>query len=267
MKEIFKENYKESGNKFSLESIFSKQPEYIVLKDFFSQEMRTFFLELNRVFNDKYQPSDGYTSLPRPFGGYLGEKRVVGYQREIDYIYAKSNFEIIEKVKAQFASLLDYSVVFSDSNHNYSHSKSFFALRELESKKGSFDIHCGNYFNDWNKEFFDYQGQFLEPRNHLSFLSVLQQHKFDPAINIFHVNWNDYQDRVDLEHLISNKGDKVNVASLAKTAVKLNPGDLLIFNESHFWHQVPQFEGNVNRITLGGFISKFSGKDQHYFWA
>lgn len=265
IREIY--NTEKKDEKICLDSLFLKQAEVIVLKDFYDKETIEYFLEINRAYKEKYKPSEGYTSLPRPFGGYLGEKFIEGYVDEINFLYANDKRIIIEQLKNKFLSYFNKELIFSDLSNNYSHSKSFFAIRELESGKGTFDIHCGNYFNDWNKSFFDFQNQFLKPRNHLSFLSVFQQNYSEPSIIIYDANWHTHSGRSDINHLLTSDNKNVNIKTLHKTEIKLEIGDLLIFNESHFWHQVPKFLGNVNRITLGGFVSEFKDDNSLLLWS
>jgi len=254
-----------------LTEIYTNKRIGVVIRDFFDSSM---VLELIEMFNSypfqKFEPAVGYKALPRPFGGILGAiNETLGYQREIDYVEGRErNATFKETFKRRLEPLCgNANIVLADVNQDVSLSKSWFSIRELEANNGSFDLHCGNYFIDWNRPFFNYQDIKLLPNNHLAFLSMINQPQSIVDLIIYNVHWKDACERVDLQTLRTRENNLLHIESIPSFRISLNAGDLLVFNESNYWHQVPRFTGTSNRMTIGGFISQKRDSSDLVVWA
>jgi hypothetical protein len=52
-----------------------------------------------------------------------------------------------------------------------------------------------------------------------------------------------------------------------KEVIPLKAGDLVIFDSGRHVHRVTPVEGEVSRLTLGGFMTLSEGRDALAFWA
>lgn len=251
-----------------------------IFKEIFENEKKGFvirnFIEPNHLitlekFKDKFEnifyiPFEGYKALPRPFDE-IEKNKTEGYLEEINIL----NSEYLSEFTAIFLKRLQtintyYSINTANSNAATSKSKAWASLRVLHPKKGQFELHCGNLFLNWNKLFFQKQKENYDVSKHLAFLLMVQKPECECDIKIYDAHWDNYKEKIDSNNLMNINNEIINLKEIEVDNVNLNPGDLLIFDESNFWHNVLPF-AEKERITFGGFVSKKHNKNEVLLWA
>lgn len=258
-------------NEYSVfDEIFKGNKIGFIIRDFFSE---THIESIKDCFysysQPKFEPADHYRALPRPFAGILGQEQLTnGYKEEVEYLNQNSAIQKLSDLfRKNFEQLGNTQIEFSRTDQNYSLSKNWFSIRELSVNGGTFEIHCGNFFINWNKDFFRHHKMQGLSDNHLSFLGMIQKPESVIDIKIYDAHWDNIKERIDLKTLKDKQSRNLNIDELESYDISLNAGDLLLFDESNYWHMVPEFSGSTTRLTFGGFISKFKNADKVLFWA
>jgi len=213
-----------------------------------------------------FEPFAGYQALPRPFD-QLEQNNIEGYRDEVNYL----NSSEFVQLKASFMDRLHRvvgttRVTASQPGHDHSVSEAWASARVLQPDLGSFELHCGNLFRNWNQKFFAKQEQAFDISQHLAFFTMIQKPTATCDIEIYRAHWGDFPQKSSTNALITASGQEVGLDYIPCHRVELNPGDLLIFDESNYWHRVTRFTG-AERITFGGFVSRFKDSDAVLLWA
>lgn len=106
-----------------------------------------------------------------------------------------------------------------------------FSFRELLAGQGNFKRHNENQTFDFHKNFFDKHKIELKEYEKYSFFVLLNKPTKGGELFIY---------------------GKDNL-EISKRKIEMNLGDLVVFSSAEIWHNVSLVEGNLNRITLGGF--------------
>ena len=254
-----------------ISALFKGDTAAFVIRNFLPKEQLNLIRDKNLNYTgQKFEPSLGYTALPRPFGGILGPDRFTsGYEEEIKYFKEDLEFKVLEdSLKASIGvGTNNQAIEFAQESDHISYSNSWFSLRELQPEQGRFDVHCGNFFVDWNERYFQKNNKQLEAYSHKAFLVMIQKPTAAEDLIIYSAHWDKFKTRKDLDTLIDLDNREHSLKHIPCSRITLNEGDVIFFDESNYWHQVPIVNGEISRITFGGFISKFKNQNKYYFWA
>lgn len=259
-----------NGKKISVFSaILERRKIGYVIRNFFNQDdvnqIKKSFLEYPKT---SFKPFESYTALPRPFD-QIAQNGKSDYDEEISYL---STYPALTDIRKTFTDNLkkiagNIELILSSSEQSLTHSKAWASIRALAVNKGSFELHCGNLFINWNERFFEQQAKHFKIDTHLAFFIMIQKPDTETDIIIYDAHWDEVKEKVDPNTLKNIHNETLPIDKIPSFRVNLQPGDLIIFDESNYWHMVPPFGGTQPRITFGGFISKFVNENKLMFWA
>jgi hypothetical protein len=240
-----------------------------VVRGFFGTKELEVVQNLVQLTNQvRFEPFEGYSALPRPFS-FVDDKSRANYETETSQFlsYMDEN-EITDVFRNRVKKLAPSMNTFlSGVDEQSEFSDTWSSLRILESNKGQFPIHCGNYFRQFNTDYFSNLDKVVTAEEQLSYFIMIQKPKTDVAIEVYDAHWKQFKSKIDDFILFTIDGKKTALEDIECNNVVLQEGDILIFNGGDFWHRVPGFEGKISRITLGGFISFSIDKSQINLWA
>lgn len=266
--ENFDLNYTAQEGVSLYDEIFEKRQIGFVLRNFLNEEEIALVKQgLEEYGDDVFEIFPGYKALPRPFD-YTITSEQAKYYEEAKYLETNPTMRKIQAMwKEKLAKISNGAdLIFAGEQNDYSYSKGWSSYRELEPNQGLFELHCGNVFRLWNKKFFDHQYENLS-QVHLSCVVMINKPETDEDIVIYKPHFDEYPEKISDNQLLSKNNEKVYLDDLEDYTLKLNAGDLLLFDESNYWHVVPKFGGTEKRLTFGGFLSKFLGQDKYMLWA
>ncbi len=252
-----------------ISALFKGDAAPFVIRNFLTKEQLNLIRDKNSNYRgQKFEPSPGYTALPRPFGGVLGPDRFInGYEKEVNFFKEDQDFRSFERSFKESIDVDNQAIEFAKESDHVSYSNSWFSIRELQPEQGRFDVHCGNFFIDWNHGYFQKNNKQLEAYSHKAFLAMVQKPTNQVDLIIYSAQWNKFKRRKDLHTLVDIAGNEYKLDEIPCSRITLNEGDVIFFDESNYWHQVPIVNGEISRITFGGFISKYKNEHKYYFWA
>ncbi|MCB9256480.1 MAG: hypothetical protein H6579_05065 [Chitinophagales bacterium] len=265
----FDNNYQMKEGVSLFEEIFSGKQIGFVIRNFLEDsELQDIRNALNAYPKPRFEVFKGHNALPRPFDNTVFTDKEA-YLEEVEYFEKDPLMQRIKDTFQRKLALLTNNspLLFSSRENDLSFSKSWSSFRELHpGGDGVFELHCGNVFRLWNSEFFEHQYKTMGT-THLSCVVMVNRPaaKYDIEINKPH--FDEYPEKLDHESLKNKNGERVLIKDIPCYNIVLNEGDLLLFDESNYWHIVSGFNGNVSRLTFGGFVSKFLGKDEYMIWA
>lgn len=143
-------------------------------------------------------------------------------------------------------------------------------FRIIHPFKCHIDIHCGNQFFNQFPDVYQNLTASVDVKNQLSFFILLQKPDDGGELVVYDATWDDYeQGFVDRQTLLSRKGFEVEVSdpSLVREELKMDEGDILIFQGGQYWHKVKEVLGNKHRITFGGFIGYDKADEAVFYWS
>jgi hypothetical protein len=250
-----------------LSDVFMDRAIGIVLRKFLpADQVATVKSLIDGYPHGLFEPFTGYSALPRPFD-QIGQHSVEDYRSEVGYLNSGDFTGLRETFLSQFgrvAGKTQFKTALPGQVHSLS--EAWASARILQPGVGSFELHCGNLFPEWNQEFFAKQGVAFDIRQHLAFLMMVQRPAAQYDIEIYRAHWDTFRQKASSDALIDAHGHEVGLDRIVCHRILLNPGDLLIFDESNYWHRVTGFYG-PERITFGGFISRFKEQDSVLLWA
>lgn len=259
-----------NGNEISIFSdILGRKKIGYIIRNFFNQndvyQVKKSFLDYPKA---SFKPFESYTALPRPFD-QIAKNDKGDYDKEVSYLSAHPALIDIQKTFTDNLKKIAGSIelILSTSEQTFTHSKAWASIRELAVNKGEFELHCGNLFINWNEGFFEQQAKYFKIDTHLAFFIMIQKPDTETDIIIYDAHWDEVKDKIDPNTLKNIHGELLPIDKIPSFEVNLQPGDLIIFDESNYWHMVPPFGGTQPRMTFGGFISKFVHENKLMFWA
>lgn len=149
------------------------------------------------------------------------------------------------------------------------------SFRRLNKYKNGIDLHCENSFkDDLIDEFKNKILENLNLENILSFYIVLQKPISGGELIIYNHEWNDVKlPKAELteKNRKNKKGsilDNYSTKKTESTYFDINTNELVIFRGAQIYHAINNIHGNIDRITVGGFIGQSnSDEDKFYYWA
>ena len=258
--------YKEGDSLF--EKIFSRKEIGFVVKNFLNkEELQLIRDSLEEFPKPRFEVFKGHNALPRPFDNTVFTDKEA-YDFELSYFETNPKLlEVKEAFKHKLAELSAHSpLLFSSRANELSCSKAWSSFRELHPGLGTFELHCGNVFRIWNAEFFDHQYKTMDT-THLSCVVMVNKPAAEFDIEIYKPHFDEFPEKMDRESLKRKDGELVKMKDIPSYDIHLDEGDLLLFDESNYWHVVSAFPGPVSRLTFGGFVSKYKDKAEYMIWA
>lgn len=251
-----------------IKDIFEKRLIGCVIRGFLDpSEMEVIHQGMNDYPYERFEVFPGYNATPRPFDYTLNTNQE-DYMKEVDFIEGDSKLKEAQSFFREKIGKIsnDAPLTFASRNNDFSCSKAWSSYRELQPNKGLFELHCGNVFRLWNKEFFSHQYKSFESM-HLSCVCMIQKPETKVDIVIYKPHFEEFPEKVNHDTLKDVNGNEISLSDIPKYDVELHAGDLLLFDESNYWHVVPEFSGKTSRITFGGFLSKFKEENEYMLWA
>jgi len=143
-------------------------------------------------------------------------------------------------------------------------------FRIIHPLKCHIDIHCGNQFFNQFPDVYQNLTSVVDVKNQLSFFLLVQKPDDGGELVVYDATWDDYEEgTVETQTLRSRSGGEVSVndPSMSREYLKMNEGDLLIFQGGQFWHKVTEGLGSKHRITFGGFIGFDKSDETVFYWS
>jgi len=263
----------------ALEEIRNNQPAGIIIKNFFTvDECVTLKENYKKKTNNKSELplNQGYT-YPTVFAHQLrntggDSKKATEYFQFCSTYKNTFGDEFGIDAPKRFAELFErggggrtVAVMPSPDFKNVYPACSF---RDLSTGVGEMTLHCGLFFYDLVPNIYEHVLKVVEKGDQLSFFTVLQKPEIGGELTIFDVSWEEAEKRINDLELESKEGSTMRIGQdIDSFQVDIAIGDLLIFNGGRIWHRIEIVQGNVNRITLGGFIGFSANKNEIYFWS
>ena len=251
-----------------LSELESNEVDVVILRNFLTTTEIQDLISVYKTIKNWYVFYDGYKACPRPFD-HISRNSIDDYKIEcINFIEAFGINETSKKFQNKLRSIsTDYVLEFNDESNDVNYSHIWSSIKELTSGKGYFEIHCGRLFKDWNKDFFEHFAKKADIDTQFAFLTILQRPENSCDIEIFDLRWDQVSTKIDKYNLQEKNGDVLPIDKIKSEKVQLNVGDVLIFDEGNFWHLVPPFKGDLDRISFGGFITKLLDKKSYLVWS
>ncbi len=218
--------------------------------------------------NEYFEPYDGFESLPRPFN-FIFKTNQEDWKRECDYMYRSLKDKgVLDLFSENIRQITGKTrLVYSSPSQTHSFSKSWSSIRRLAPNKGMFGIHCGRLFQEANTTFYNYFRNVADVDMQMVFLIIVDKpDSVESDIDIYDAHWEDYGKKIDEYTLASKDGTQFLLKDIACHRVKLNPGDVLFFDEGNYWHAVPEFSGDRGRISFGGFMTQYKHENTVQIW-
>lgn len=144
----------------------------------------------------------------------------------------------------------------------------FCTFRDLNPGTGEMTLHCGLYFYYMFPEFYKHLHSIVGDDNQLSFFSLLEKPEAGGELTIFDVTRAEAVKKIDDQQLESKQGEILHIEkNVESIALKIEEGDLLIFDGGTIWHRVELVQGNKHRITFGGFMGFTKDGNEIYYWS
>ena len=266
-----------------ISEIYSGKRDGVVIQNVFSEaELGIIKEHIGKIFPEKFKCFSEIYSYPDTFASYVNSSS--------DSTSSEDYFLTNEKIQNSFTDLLGINyterieTVFSKISKNC---KAEVPIGENETgkypnstirvltPKGRLHTHCGNFFYEPFYKFYKHLESIVTVKNQLSFFVLIQASEAGGELVLFNLRWKNGQvkkeDKEDLV-IIGNPDSKdfISNPSINKESeiIKLHPGDMLVFAGGEIWHKVSQPVGEINRITIGGFLGKSAkGDNKLYYWS
>lgn len=144
------------------------------------------------------------------------------------------------------------------------------SIRKLFAKKGTMDLHCGRFFHDILPDFYTHLKEISDIKNQMSYFVALQAAESGGELTLYDMQWKDAESTIKgsgdiLQGKDGKTYDVTDEKQVKREQLKPGVGDMVLFAGSSIWHRVER--GSTTRVTMGGFISKATGKDSFYYWS
>lgn len=248
-----------------------------LVKNFLNKE------ELNSIINAKKMKDknnfselqEGFLTYPNPLAhdskeDHFNQKIYSNYFKESEDF--RNSFCLDFKVDLE-KKLKDFFLLKSQINIDVpklkTQNNSFtpYSLRVLKSNIGKMYLHCGNFVQECHKDFYNELENEINIKNQLSYFIMLQKPIKGGGIKIYNTKWKDINKRTPNEMFVTNSGKLLNPENQGYIDIIPENGDMLIFSGGQHWHKVETPIGDVERITIGGFIGRSKHKDKLYIWS
>jgi hypothetical protein len=251
-----------------LKELETKQTDVVILRNFLSTLEIQQLLSVSNSVESYYEVYDGYNAFPRPFD-HIPRNPITDYQEECQrYLKTIEKNRVAEHFQEKLKTISkDFELLFNTREKEINHSGTWSSFRRLALGKGYFEVHCGRLFQDWNKAYFEKFTQKADIDTQFAFLIILQRPITPCDIEIFDLTWDEAAVKIDTNHLQKKNGEILSLDKIRSEKVELFEGDLLLFDEGNYWHLVPPFTGENQRVSFGGFMTKLRNGHQYLVWS
>ncbi|MEM6272107.1 MAG: hypothetical protein AAF998_21905 [Bacteroidota bacterium] len=140
-------------------------------------------------------------------------------------------------------------------------------IRELEPGKGGLHAHIGNEFIHQYPELYPL-AEMAVLKDQLSYFIVLQKPESGGGLRMFDLDWENTPDRlVNGDLLYYSEERNCEMEPWYRFTLEPEAGDLILFSGGRIWHQVDNLNGELPRITIGGFCARSQDDQTFYFWS
>lgn len=263
-----------------LQDLYYKKNDVLIIQDYINNNENLGLVSEFKKFEDSnlsFKFSDAGSSFPIPYSlvnSYFHSNPIQEYlnsaknlNNKID-VKCSSNplshlIEKIEKLGLKRLSL---------NEDNYLSPVNF---RRLNSLKNGIDLHCENSFkDDLDENFKAMLYSKIDIENILSFFIVLQKPETGGELIIYNQEWDNVKiptfelTKNNREDKSGNILDNYSTKKTKSTFIDLEVNELIIFRGAQIYHAINNIHGNIDRITVGGFIGQSINNDEeYYYWA
>lgn len=143
-------------------------------------------------------------------------------------------------------------------------------IRVFHPHMGGIPVHCGNMFEELLPTLYKDLMSKVITKNQMSYFIQLQTPQRGGELTIYDLEWIPGQASIDENEIKLNDGTVIDTAVegvIEKYALKINPGDMLIFAAGEIWHRVETPLGKSDRITVGGFLGFTKDGKSVSYWS
>jgi len=182
-----------------------------------------------------------------------------------------SGFDFLQKTKTILGHLGQGKTIETPEGPNGNGTFTPASIRKLVPGLGELNLHCGNILHEEHPEFFKLLSEKSHLHNQLSYFFMLQPAQKAGELLVYNMPWDTVSKRLPgglrFETTDGTILDSSDEKQVARHAVKMNMGDLLIFGGGRYWHRVSQPEGDATRYTIGGFITPSTSSESMHIWS
>lgn len=144
----------------------------------------------------------------------------------------------------------------------------FATFRDLNPNTGEMTLHSGLHFYYTFPEFYKHLHTIVGDNNQLSYFTLLQKPEAGGELTIYDIVQDEIGKKIDDLQIEHKNGTLLHIEkNLPNMKLKLEDGDLLIFDGGTIWHRVEMVKGDKHRITLGGFMGFTKDEKEIYYWS
>ncbi|HXH18606.1 MAG TPA: hypothetical protein VNJ07_05940 [Chitinophagales bacterium] len=257
-----------SGKTEDLKSLLRQDNNVIIVRSFLNgREVEKFSGYGKTLFQD----NPGLPLLPRSFYNVHrllhGNNDTAGYYSEVaefarnNTAYSSLNLQILDFFESSGFKLMN------KSDHRLSKIPAS-TYRIIKKDFAPIHSHCEKYL----LSLYPFCKKILADCNvdtdiHYSYFVQLTNPQKGGELVLLKTGWNETKKKNDFltETLVSEEGIATDLKDIEKYPLRLNPGDLLIFDGGNIWHAISPIESDDERITFGGFINP-SREDANSFF-
>lgn len=249
----------------TLTSLLHKEYDGLIIKGFLSKAEQYNMLDnIPRLTKD--------IEVPTPWGALYG-KTLIGSEGNMDEYFAKAAkyreewknllvFDIDNKIFDTLSALANNMPVgYAPAANDHFYTPT--TTRVFKPNSGGLHAHIGNEFFKELPEF-KHVLSLLDKNYQMNFLLIVQQAEFDGELELYDLTWDNTP-----RHLVEGqkfydhytlRGDEIE--SYDKFPLKLESGDLLLFDGGNIWHGVQDIKGSNDRVTMAGFMGYTNDKKE-----
>jgi len=272
----------------SLFDIYTNKADGFLIKNFLThQEVDRIMANFDQVINDNpAHTAVGFTYPPvfAEFSNRIKNDTEESKQNSIKGYFEKNkkfqtdfkeNFgvDVKSRIESLFKAISGNREILVAEGMGGSGNYPFATFRYLTPEKGLMSVHCGNYFGKTFEKFYEDLTKKVAVENQMSFFIMLQEPDAGGELSLFNFRWKDGQTKdnpSEDNEIIQPNGSRMNVntnPNIIKDKISPKKGDMILFQGGNIWHKVETIQGNLPRITFGGFIGISIDKTKFYYWS
>lgn len=138
-------------------------------------------------------------------------------------------------------------------------------------KGGELKAHCGNYFHEEFKVFYQHLSEVSQVYDQVSYFTMLDPSDVGGELIVYDLYWENVKIRQKNDTtLVDENGNELDLLDenqVTRIKLKPGPGDMILFSGGKIWHKIEHVTGRSRRLTLGGFVSFSKSDDRIFFWS
>lgn len=259
----------------SFSQIYSRIIDGVIIRGVFNKDE---CLEINKIIQNHKELSEqakGYYVYPPTcfFPDFLNDLQKLYFEKSnqhtasIDYLFSFDFRPRIFNLLKKLAKDRSISELYGpDKKNNFLYGN--FRVMYSETGNGATsNIHTGHALTKRSKDFaYSHLMGNIDFDNQLSYFLLSQNSKSGGEISIYNFSFDDYPN-------VSQNGVFYDINnnptySTAKDfkSYRLEPGDMIFFSGGRLYHRVEVVEGDIPRITFGGFVASDFKQNDLYYW-